>query len=155
MVLGFHLHSFRFEIDDLQQICVETESIRDRLKQYYTKCFPKICKKCGVIYRAPSDYHQLVLKTDALDRSASSAVFEQNQLVERRLCSCGSELQIRVRGDRRDLSDSGIRRRDMFEVWVAKMARRTQKPQREVRNELRLILRAFDNLLTVKVTPGF
>ncbi len=85
------------------------------LKSLAESAFPKVCRSCGKVF-ATAD--QFIAETQAVRKGISglkaSADESNSTIVEvYRNCSCGSTL-MDFFSDRRDLSEAGQRRREIF-----------------------------------------
>lgn len=75
--------------------------------------FPKTCRKCGKCYQSFEDFY---FETDAIERGTVSYPTLGTEFYLHRNCkdSCGSTLVV-VFNDRRDESDLGSQRREVFQ----------------------------------------
>lgn len=82
--------------------------------------FPKVCGRCGQVFHSSEDYlHKTrrMFRCNGLRRYEDSGL---NFVGLYRNCRCGSTL-LALFQDRRDASESGIRRRSRFEVVLDQM----------------------------------
>lgn len=112
--------------------------------------FPKHCKTCGMVYNGPEDF---ITKTDSLSGKSGlkSSYDESDQpIVELyRNCVCGSTL-MDFFSDRRDNSDKGAKRRQLFEKLLQTLE--THNVQRAIgRLELLKILHGEKSELIEKL----
>ncbi len=77
------------------------------------KIFPKTCAKCGTVYESLADF---ISQTDDLPDSTGLQYFGegQNSTALYRNCACQSTLIV-LCNNRRDETDRGIKRREVFE----------------------------------------
>lgn len=77
------------------------------------KVFPKRCAKCGTVYESLTDF---ISRTDDLPNSTGLQYFGegQNSTALYRNCACQSTLIV-LCNNRRDETERGIKRREIFE----------------------------------------
>ena len=124
------------EIHTLAELSKLTESIEKMLAKHYENTFPKTCHNCGEIYESLSDYQN---KTQ-LASSGKSSVFNKFGVQEFRNCACGSTLVL-ISGDRRDQSEYGEARRQLFDRCFAKIREHSSETDDEIREFLRHLFR--------------
>jgi hypothetical protein len=84
------------------------------LKALSESSFPKKCSSCGVVYESSEQFVQKTVDVAGRSGLKSSEDDCGDQIVELfRNCICGSTL-MECFNDRRDLSKSGLRRRELF-----------------------------------------
>lgn len=107
--------------------------------QFWDTDFPKVCPACSRTYSnyseflertAPSDMAQSAVEYEKEDHSKNVGIF--------RNCPCGSTLMI-LRNDRRDTSEAGEKRRQIFGAMLDKLLA-AQVPREEARARLLKVL---------------
>lgn len=84
------------------------------LKALYGDLFPKRCSGCGTLYETVDDFLRQTIAQNMPEGLLASPDLNQIPIVELfRKCSCGTSI-MDVIGDRRDLTQAGIRRRQRF-----------------------------------------
>lgn len=110
------------------------------LQTFSSNSFPKRCPRCG---RRFETVDQFLLETEGLAHSTGlreSFSDDERTVVELfRNCPCGSTL-MEVFGDRRDMSEAGIRRREKFRE-ILKMLVAEGMEESQARSELLKVLR--------------
>ncbi|MFK7873637.1 MAG: hypothetical protein AB8C84_10830 [Oligoflexales bacterium] len=124
------------EMMTLSELSSLTESIESMLSKHYTNTFPKTCHTCGTIYESLEDY-QAKTKISA---SGRSSIFNKFGVQEFRNCRCGSTLVL-VSGDRRDQSEYGEARRQLFDRCFDKIKIYSSDTDDEIRKFLRYLFR--------------
>lgn len=122
------------------------------LRALADSAFPKHCANCGKVF-ASAD--QFILETRAIRENMSGLKQSMddidNTIVEvYRNCPCGSTL-MDFFSDRRDISDSGLRRREKFAELLAYLIEKGWETQL-ARTELIKVLRGEKSEL-LKVNP--
>lgn len=110
-------HILSEEIDKLDKMSLFTKSITETLESLYSEKFPKKCNTCGRMYNTREDF---IAQTQ--DTIKHGVVFweEFGKLQEYRNCVCGSTLLVAT-DDRRDNTEFGIARRELFLLCVQKV----------------------------------
>ncbi len=122
----------------LRALATATSEIDRDLDRLYAGKFPKKCNTCGRVYNDHAEYIEL---TKALRVGGTIFDDEDREVHEYRDCLCGSSLLVLI-GDRRDESPFGQRRRQMFDVWLRRLMKRTGRPQEDMAVLLRQVFRA-------------
>lgn len=122
------------------------------LRALADSAFPKHCANCGKVFASAS---QFILETRAIRENMSGLKQSMddidNTIVEvYRNCPCGSTL-MDFFSDRRDISDSGLRRREKFAELLAYLIEKGWETQL-ARTELIKVLRGEKSEL-LKVNP--
>src|SRR5581483_3456328 len=123
------------ELGSLERISSLTESIQGKLDRLYAHKFPKSCSSCGRIYETRESYLRATR-----DLIGKNTVMNRVGVQEYRNCECGSTLLVWTQ-DRRDNSDFGKARRDLFDVCLAKMKTLSTDDEATLRARLRRIFR--------------
>ena len=121
------------ELSELARINQFTESVRKKLKSHYKEVFPKKCKSCGAVYRNIEQYLQA---TERLRKG--DTIYDEAGLQEYRNCPCGSTLVLWT-ADRRDNSEYGQARRELFDSCMEKLKHISKEPEDVLRAKLRKI----------------
>lgn len=122
------------EIDALDKISQFSQTVEQRLKELYAAKFPKKCNTCGRVYADRRAY------LEATEGIARGTLFEDIIVQECRNCICGSTLAI-LTSDRRDDSNFGRVRRELFDACVEKLAEVTGQPREELVMQMRKLFR--------------
>ncbi|MGD9190206.1 MAG: hypothetical protein PVI89_18450 [Desulfobacteraceae bacterium] len=122
-----------------KQVKLDSHLFKD-LKALSESSFPKKCSSCGKVYESSE---QFVLKTDDISGRSGLKSSEDDcgdQIVELfRNCVCGSTL-MECFNDRRDLSQAGLKRRQLFGRLMA-MLEKKGLPADQARAELLKLIR--------------
>lgn len=130
------IHSELQEVVRLSKFC---ESISSRLDKYYEDIFPKKCSSCGAEY---SNYNDYLSKTSRLEND-HSARFDAIGLQDYRDCRCRSTLMIWTADSRRDDSEFGKKRRELFADCLEKLKNDLSLPKEEIEESLRKAFRVI------------
>jgi hypothetical protein len=116
------------------------------LQAFSSSSFPKRCHCCGRSFQTPEDF---LKQTEDLRNSTglkeSWASDEQTVVELFRNCPCGSTL-MELFGDRRDMSETGIRRREKFRELLDLLTAEGMD-QELARTELLKVLRGETSVL--------
>ena len=112
---------------ELQRISEFTESVASKLKKHYSKIFPKRCNSCGTIYHNREEFWNATMGLRTHD-----TVFDEIGLQEYRNCPCGSTLIVWTQ-DRRDNSEYGQLRRNLFDNCFEKLQSISEDSDDEIR----------------------
>lgn len=126
--------------------------IFEGLKALAASAFPKWCAECGAVYTSAEDF---IAKTQSPDGKSglTETVDEEGYTVVGlyRACSCGHELT-GFFDDRRDWSESGIKRRQKFGALLDYVVERGVE-RSVARQELLKVLRGHTSDILRKITP--
>ncbi|OFZ47728.1 MAG: hypothetical protein A2381_06970 [Bdellovibrionales bacterium RIFOXYB1_FULL_37_110] len=128
------------EVADLLEIGKISASIEGKLLDIYKDKFPKTCQNCKRVYK---DHQEFLRETTPLEKTSTIYLenyTETKRVQEYRNCRCGSTLLIACM-DRRDNSETGKLRRDIFDVCVSKIEKITEKNPQEIQSVLRQIFK--------------
>lgn len=125
------------ELGELERISSFTEKVKEKLTKHYSKIFPKKCNSCGTIYATREDF---IAATHSL--STEDTIFDEIGLQEYRNCPCGSTLIVWTR-DRRDNSDYGKLRRQLFDDCLQKIKKISHEPEEQIITRLRKVFSAL------------
>jgi hypothetical protein len=132
-----------------------TTSLYEGLKALVESTFPKKCNNCGAVYETAEEF---IEKTQIVraDHSGlkSTEDFDGSTIVELfRNCHCGSTLMDTF-SDRRDLSESGEKRRQNFNKIMQMVQKRYNLEENEARNELLKIMRGQSSEVIKDILPS-
>ncbi len=125
------------EMNALQKLSAFTDSIEKKLEKLYQAKFPKKCNTCGRTYHSRSEYMTETLKL----QGKRDTIFDQIGVQEYRNCVCGSTLIVLTQ-DRRDTSEFGEARRQLFDICVDKLIEMSGKERPEIVEKVRVAFRA-------------
>ena len=98
---------------------IQTNDLFSGLKALSDASFPKRCANCGAEYATVEDYIRKTEDIRGLSGLKKSFDDDDNPIVELfRNCACGSTL-MDCFNDRRDITDSGLKRRKLFGKLMA------------------------------------
>lgn len=126
------------EISELEKITQMLGSVSIKLKKLYKSKFPKKCNTCKRVYESREDY----IAATAEIGQAKSLVYDRFGLQEYRNCVCGSTLMI-LTDDRRDVSEFGIARRQLFDGCLEKLLALSNKSEEELKEQLRKVFQTI------------
>jgi hypothetical protein len=101
----------------MSQLC---QRIEEKLDFIYSAKFPKTCDNCGRCY----DTREVYLAETTL-KVAEGDDHTRGQFVEYRYCVCSAVLVV-LSDDRRDHTDFGVARRQLFDLCVDKLMQAAQ-----------------------------
>jgi hypothetical protein len=129
--------NFSGEIDSLASLVELTEQVEKKLAEIYKEKFPKTCRSCERVYNTREEYLKATFATEKQGVLWDSFV---NKVQEYRNCVCGSTLMMMV-PDRRDMSEFGIKRRRLFNLFSDKIVEITGQDRLVVEAKVREIFR--------------
>ncbi|MDY6825236.1 MAG: oxidoreductase [Thermodesulfobacteriota bacterium] len=122
------------------------DNLYANLKALSKSAFPKHCNNCGQVFETEADFIQKT--TFIQDHSGLKACVDENEqpMVELfRNCTCGSTL-LDFFNDRRDLSEKGVKRREVFEKLLV-MLEKKGAPRTKAREEILKFMRGQNSPL--------
>lgn len=122
------------ELSELELISRFTDSVEEKLKAHYAPLFPKKCNNCGTIYESREAFIQATFRLAKV-----TTIFDEIGLQEYRNCPCGSTLIVWTNKDRRDNSDYGRVRRELFDKCLTKLIQMSGRSEEEMEAKLRKI----------------
>ena len=125
------------EITELERLSSFTENVQEKMSKHYAKIFPKRCNSCGTIYHSREEF---LKATNSM--ATTDTVFDEIGLQEYRNCPCGSTLILWTR-DRRDNSEYGRGRRELFDYCLRKLSKVTGQPEEDLVELLRKVFSAI------------
>lgn len=107
------------ELIGLKEITPYLEDMENKMALLYAKKFPKKCNTCEKIFNNREEYIKGTQKVST-PTSPGGSVLNNQGVLEFRNCKCGSTLLILL-GNRRDESEFGVKRRQIFSECVEKI----------------------------------
>ena len=124
------------EMMSLEKISLFTGSIEKKLTALYDQKFPKKCNNCGRIYETMDQYAQETLRLRGKD-----TLFNASGVQMYRNCVCSSTLLVWTKEDRRDTSEFGNLRRQLFDTCLAKLKELSDEDENSLKEKLRIVFR--------------
>lgn len=124
--------SIATELHELRIFTKFTESVTKRLKNLYKESFPKTCSTCGKSYNTRQEFLEATFEL-----KKNMVILDQFGLQEYRNCICGSTLFIWTKEQRRDNSEFGHARRQLFELCLAKLMLISSASDEDLKEKLR------------------
>lgn len=131
-----------------------TDDIYQGLQALAEAAFPKRCRNCGRVYH---DVDSFIAETKLLKKNESglkSTTDEDGAMsVELfRNCPCGSTL-MDVFNDRRDISESGLNRRNNFDKLMTMVQKQYKVDTNTARKELLTIMNGENSKIIKNIMP--
>lgn len=132
----------------------QDSSINEGLKALIQSAFPKTCNHCGRTYQSADEFFTATNSTDneAYELQATTDDHGEHIVELFRGCECGHTLT-NAFGDRRDISEAGIKRRENFERLMCLVEKQHGVERSVARHELLKIMRGQTSSIINSILP--